>query len=241
MVVAILTDVHGNLPALKAALECIDELGCDVIFHTGDVIGIGPYPAECLDLLLNRPNTRLLMGNHDAWFAFGLPWPRPDWMSEGEAAHHEWVRAQINSALRAVVGRWPYLIREEIEGVRVTFLHYGLDPSGADFQPIVPRPSSADLDALFDGLATNLVFYGHHHLASDIRGRARYVNPGSLGCCPEPVARFATLECQDGTYSVRQHAVRYDPSDLFTAFEARAVPERAFIRQTFFPAESPLH
>ena len=51
MKIAVLTDVHGNLPALQATLRGIRREGCDAIFHTGDSIGIGPYPAECLDLI----------------------------------------------------------------------------------------------------------------------------------------------------------------------------------------------
>ena len=101
--VAVCTDAHANLPALRAALTAIDRLGVDAIYHTGDLIGIGPYPAECLDLLLRRADARCLMGNHDAWFAFGLPAPRPPWMSEGEWEHQQWVHAQLDASLRATV------------------------------------------------------------------------------------------------------------------------------------------
>ena len=55
MKIAILTDVHGNLPALQVALRAIRREGADAIFHTGDAIGIGPFPAECLELLLSTP------------------------------------------------------------------------------------------------------------------------------------------------------------------------------------------
>jgi predicted phosphodiesterase len=234
MRLAILTDVHGNLPALQAALERIADLGCELIFHTGDAIGIGPYPAECLDLLLNRADTYLTMGNHDAWFAFGLPRPRPAWMSEGEVAHQDWVHAQLDPALSAVVARWPYIIRRDIEEVRVALVHYGLDESGRDFVRIMPHPTSADLDAMFAGFDIDLVFYGHHHPASDIRGRARYVSPGSLGCHSESLARFSVLDCTDGSYTLQHYAVPYDATALFAAFEARAVPERQFICRAFF-------
>jgi protein phosphatase len=57
MKIAVMTDVHANLPALAAALDAIRREGCEALFHTGDAIGIGPYPAECLDLLLNASNT----------------------------------------------------------------------------------------------------------------------------------------------------------------------------------------
>ena len=48
MKIAILTDVAGNLPALQVALRAIRQEGADAIFHTGDAIGIGPFPAEDL-------------------------------------------------------------------------------------------------------------------------------------------------------------------------------------------------
>ncbi len=82
MKVAVLTDVHANLPALEATLRAIEDAGCEAIYHTSDAIGIGPFPAECLTRLLATPRMRLIMGNHDAWFAFGLPQPQPAWMSD---------------------------------------------------------------------------------------------------------------------------------------------------------------
>ena len=77
---AVITDAHGNLPALQAALAAIAGEDCDAV-------GIGPYPAETLDLLLNPPRLHCQMGNHDALFAGGLPEPRPAWMGEGDLLH----------------------------------------------------------------------------------------------------------------------------------------------------------
>jgi predicted phosphodiesterase len=75
--IAVMTDVHANLPALQAALSAIKREGYDLLVHTGDAIAIGPYPAEAVDLLLSIPDSILVMGNHDAWFADGLFDPRP--------------------------------------------------------------------------------------------------------------------------------------------------------------------
>src|ERR1041385_7324971 len=82
MRIVVLTDVHANLPALRAALKAIRAEGYDAIFHTGDAIGIGPVPAETLDLLLETPRLQCVMGNHEAWFVEGLPQPQPPWMSD---------------------------------------------------------------------------------------------------------------------------------------------------------------
>jgi predicted phosphodiesterase len=117
MKIAVLTDAHGNLPALRAALKVIQKEGYDAVYHTGDAIAIGPHPAETLDLLLNTPNVRLIMGNHDSWFVHGLPIPQPSWMSDGEVTHQHWVHASLDPSLRSVVAQWPYVIQEELEGV----------------------------------------------------------------------------------------------------------------------------
>lgn len=83
--IAVITDAHANLPALDAALAAIRGDGVAAVYHTGDAIGIGPFPAEVLDRLLHEPRMRSVMGNHDAWFAFGLPCPRLARMGEGGA------------------------------------------------------------------------------------------------------------------------------------------------------------
>ena len=183
--IAVLTDVHGNLPALQAALDAIRKEGCDALYHTGDAIAIGPYSAECLDLLLNTPRIHLIMGNHDAWFSFGLPIPWP-W-SEGELQHQHWVHSCIDTSLRDTVGQWPFRIQDQFEGVKVTFVHYGLTESQKDFVSLIPDPDPKDLDDIFQCHKGGVVFYGHTHSESDLKGRARYMNPGSLGCYRESI------------------------------------------------------
>lgn len=234
MKIAVITDVHANLPALQAALQAIRHEGSDLIVHTGDTIGIGPFPAETLALLLNTPQLHFVMGNHDAWFAEGLPRPQPAWMSDGEWQHHEWTHKQIDAGLRGVVAQWPYQTQQEFEGVKFTFVHYGLDATGRAFAPILAQPSITDLDALFAPFTTDLVFYGHHHPFADQQGRARYINPGSLGCYTTALARYTIVECQQGRYTVEHRQASYDDGALLRVFEQRQVPERSLIYRAFF-------
>ncbi|MGH2531491.1 MAG: metallophosphoesterase family protein [Thermomicrobiales bacterium] len=238
MKIAVITDVHANLPALDAALAAIKRDGCDAIYHTGDAIAIGPYPAETLDLLLATPGMRFVMGNHDEWFAHGLPEPRPDWMSDGELAHQRWTHAQIDPALRTVVAGWPFVIEETIDGVPLTFLHYGLASSRRALSAFVVDPDAGKLDALFADESGVVICFGHDHRPCDVIGRARYVNPGSLGCHPA-VTCFATLTVTAGACQVEHHAAPYDVTPVLRAFERRQVPERAFIVRTFFAGDSP--
>jgi hypothetical protein len=175
------------------------------------------------------------MGNHDAWFAHGLPQPQPSWMSEGEVAHQRGVHAALDPALQPVVARWPYVIEEEWAGVRCAFLHYGLAASEHDFAAVVPQPSAATLDPLFALHRAALVFYGHHHAASDVQGQGRYINLGSLGCFRAPVARFVILDLSgQGSYTLTPHAVAYDDTALLLAFEERDIPDHESMRRVFF-------
>ena len=64
MRIAMLADSHANLPALTAVLEDIHRRGCERIYHAGDLIAIGPYPAEVVDLAMAN-GMRCVLGNHD--------------------------------------------------------------------------------------------------------------------------------------------------------------------------------
>lgn len=234
--IGVITDAHANLPALEAALAAIDAAGCEEIVHMGDAIAIGPWPAECLEVLLDRDDVTLLMGNHDEWFASGLPEPQPAWMSDGERAHQEWTHVQIDPRLRGIVATWPYELQVPL-GARVArFCHYARRADGADFASIVTEPTVADLDRLFGGDG-GVVFYGHHHPRSDLQGAARYVNPGALGCHTEAETRFAILTIgDDGAWEVDLRAVPYDRERLVRAYRERGVPAAGSLLRMFHGA-----
>ena len=61
---AIVSDIHGNLEALNAVLEDIERRQVQHIVCLGDVVGYGPNPMECLDLVAQRCRATI-MGNHD--------------------------------------------------------------------------------------------------------------------------------------------------------------------------------
>ena len=238
MKIIVITDVHANLPALEAALQSIQAEGYDALFHTGDAIAIGPYPAECVEVLLNTRNAQFVVGNHEAYFINGLPTPQPAWMSDGEVQHQRWTHARLGPHLRAAIAKWPYVLTYDFEGVKTTFVHYGLEPSGQDFRPIIKNATAAELNNVFASHDAALIFHGHNHRKSDVKGQTRYVNPGSLGCYHQAIARYCVVEFHHGQYQVEQRSVPYNDANLFDAFEQRNVPERKFICRTFFSRRS---
>jgi len=228
--IAILTDVHANLPALTAALDEIRARDVSAIYVTGDCIAIGPQPAECLALLLDTPLITCIAGNHDRYFGDGLDWAGP--ISDMERAHQTWTHAQIDPALRPMVARWPAAVRETFEGVRTLFTHYATTSPDGRYAPAVHPPDGLAFDTLFEK-GHDLVFYGHDHAAADVWGRAHYVNPGALGCCATAVARYVIATFENGHHTIARHAVPYDDASLYAAYVARNVPARATLAHIF--------
>lgn len=88
--VAVLGDIHSNVPALREVLAYLDQAGIDEILVVGDVVGYGPFPGECIDLLIQR-QALVISGNHDYVTATG-EYPRgfsPDarWVIEWGREH----------------------------------------------------------------------------------------------------------------------------------------------------------
>lgn len=236
MRLAVITDAHGNLPALQAALAEIDRFGVDLLVHTGDAIGIGPFPRECVEILTTRSATCCLMGNHDAWYAFGLPQPRPEWMSIGEWEHQQWTHTELGATFRPIIAAWPYSARFDSPAGPVEMLHFPRKPDGDFNLPSAAPKTGEAADALFQSNA-HFTFYGHHHEPADLTGvSTRYLNPGSLGCAPKPVARIAFLVVESPQqWKLSISSIGYDPTDLLGEFDRRVVPERDFIRRIFMP------
>jgi len=235
----VITDVHANLPALEAVLYQIEVKGYNQLIHLGDAIAIGPYPRECLELMISLEKIQFMMGNHDDWYVHGLPQPRPNWMTDGEISHQHWTHNQLGAEFIEQIKTWPWEISLEIESFKLTFLHYALRRKGYSFKDLIPNPEPGDLDKLFNR-PVDYVFYGHTHITSDQQGRARYINPGSLGCQKTATAPYVVVEIEGDQCHIQQRYVPYEDAALFKTFEERSVPERTLIYNAFFGDRFPL-
>lgn len=131
MQIAIFGDVHGNIEALTAVLQTLSNLGVEEMYCTGDIVGYGASPRECLELIrdLGIPSVR---GNHDDYTTHsdGREWRiRPEarevilWNRSQLALEHiEWLQTlpfvhrepgfTLVHASHAYVPQWPYILNE---------------------------------------------------------------------------------------------------------------------------------
>lgn len=102
---AIVSDIHSNVEALTAVLDDIASRDVSHIFCLGDVIGYGPQPAECLDMIMSKAEVTL-MGNHDLAVLC-----EPCKFNIGAEAACYWTREQLNNEPDAAkrAARWEFL------------------------------------------------------------------------------------------------------------------------------------
>ncbi|MBC7782601.1 MAG: metallophosphoesterase family protein [Burkholderiales bacterium] len=102
---AIISDIHGNLEALTTVLADIEQRGIDNILCLGDIVGYGPNPSECLDLIATKSRASL-MGNHDFAVLF-----EPFNFNQGAEQACFWTRKQFEEDpdLKRRSERWKYI------------------------------------------------------------------------------------------------------------------------------------
>lgn len=101
---AIISDIHGNLEALEAVLEDIKSQGIEKIYCLGDIIGYGPNPGECIDRVMDR-SAFTILGNHDQAALFD-----PEGFNSGAERAIFWTRKQLEIGDRAAnERRWEFL------------------------------------------------------------------------------------------------------------------------------------
>jgi diadenosine tetraphosphatase ApaH/serine/threonine PP2A family protein phosphatase len=208
--IALLYDVHGNLPALEAVLEDAgDEPEAWVV--GGDVALFGPWPAETVERLQGLRRARWLRGNGERWTAY------PD-----DAPGDEVVQGAI-AACREALGR-PTV--EELgrlpEGVALgegTACWHGSPVS--DVRSFAPQPAD-DEEELLEGVTDRRLIFGHTHLPfiREAANGIELVNPGSAGMPLDGDHRAAYAVVHDDG-RVEHRRVAYDHEASAAAVEER--------------------
>lgn len=241
---AIISDIHANLAALTAVLAHIDAQRVDRLICLGDIVGYGPDPVECVDLVAERCEWSL-MGNHD----FGVLYEPTNFNAAAEQAAF-WTRAQFerqrDDRARAI-RRWEFLGRLRVRVAFDSFLCVHGTPRRPINEYLFPEDavnSPVKMQQVFERIDRHCMV-GHTHVPGiftdepdfygpdDLGGvyvlnesEKAIVNPGSVGQPRDldPRASYAILEqAEDGSMRVEFHRIEYDVKS--TVDKILAVPE----------------
>lgn len=185
MPTAVISDIHGNAEALKRVLEDITSRGVDRIVCLGDIVGYGPEPLACVDLVRERCAWSL-MGNHD----FGVLYEPTNFNPGAEAAAY-WTRDQFDAEPdeRLRTERYEFLHRLKVRVVDTPpdrtepFLAVHGSPRRPINEYIFPddaREEPDKLQAIFDRIE-RVCLVGHTHVPGVFTDEPDFYSPGELG------------------------------------------------------------
>lgn len=160
---AVISDVHANLPALERVLADIDALGIEEIYCLGDVVGYGPDPTPCVDLVRTRAH-RTVQGNHDEALIHG-----------GYGFHLrareaiDWTRDELKPGFfsgPAVRERWRWITSLPLRFERGPDVFVHGSPRDPTSEYLLAQWLDTKREAFADAFAATerLLFTGHTHL-----------------------------------------------------------------------------
>lgn len=230
MKIAILSDIHGNLPALYTVTNHIETWKPDLVIVNGDVINRGPKPAACLHFLLEKQETagwQLIQGNHEEYV---IRHSHPDAVNNGRFFEINrpsfWTFQQLNEDVTAIAG-WPS--HQSIfapDGSQVYITHASRRGNRDSILPHTPiekvRQQIAPAPALF---ATAHI----HHAFTRKIDQTLIVNSGSAGqlCFGDKRASYAQIVWRNGRWQVKLIHLPYDTEETERDFHQSGFLEEA--------------
>ena len=235
---AVISDIHANLEALQAVLDHIDTQNVDRIICLGDILGYGPSPVECVDLVAERCEWSL-MGNHD----FGVLYEPTNFNVAAEQAAY-WSREQfeLESDNGMSAKRWEFLSRLRVRVLEDDFLYVHGTPRRPINEYLFPEDalnSPVKMQQIFE-LVDKYALVGHTHVPGvftdepdfyppdDLDGVYKLegedkaiINPGSVGQPRDLDPRASYIIIEDDC--VRFFRLEYDIDAV--ASKIRATPQ----------------
>src|SRR5215510_12528057 len=200
MRVVIFSDIHGNVVALEAVLDAIRrEAAPDALFVAGDLVLLGPRPAEALALLRSIDGARFVKGNTDQY------------LIDHNDDEEQFARQRLSAEAIAFVADLPFEQRLEVApGHELLVVH--ANPRDLE-EPIKPASADALIRPLLQGVTAEVVAFGHYHVPF-VRKLDQWtlVDVASVGFPRDGDRRgvYVTLTWERGAWQIAHHRVPFD-------------------------------
>ena len=219
MKIALISDIHSNLPALKAVLDAIDV---DQILCAGDIVGYYPYPNEVIELVKEH-GIASIYGNHDKAVITG----DTSWFNPIAASAIEWTRDNISQNGMKFLEKLPAQLTFD----NVAIVH------GSPHDPdeyVYPTTSPTRLEKFLDQVSKKVLVLGHTHVQWSLElGDRKIINPGAVGQPRDgnPKAAYAILDSKSEEFTM--HRIGYDVEETASKTLEVGLPQH-LARRLFF-------
>jgi len=174
---AVLADIHGNLPALDVVTDDLAQFDVDHVVVAGDIVNWGPFSAQVMQRVVEA-GWAVIRGNNE-FYLLDYQTPR------APAAWHEytllpWLHNQLQGQWHAIIAAWPDTLSLRFPDAPPLRIVHGTPHS--PWQPILPNAADEEILALLESVEEITIVSGHTHLSLDRRvDRWHVLNPGSVG------------------------------------------------------------
>lgn len=241
MRIAILADVHGNLPALEAVLTDIEEQGVDRVIVNGDSVNRGPESVPVMRTLAEVEH-EAVMGNHDDVMLMIVerrdvevdPWYLDPFWRSAKLAAEEVEAAGLLDAIRAM----PLTLRVDAPDAPSLLISHG---SPRHYREgIGPQTTPEVISEITQEHPADVLVGSHTHRPYRASwGRYTVLNTGSVGSpfTGDPRAQYLILTLQGGKWQPEFRRVPYDRARALAAYEDSGMLEKGGLSATIFREE----
>jgi putative phosphoesterase len=216
--IALISDIHGNLSALKAVVEDARRSGLEVFLNAGDAVGFGIYPSEVVQALRSAMFLNVI-GNVDLEILEALRLPK----SSRRNYAREVAIKELSPSNVAYLQALPKELRIKTGGRNVLVAHGSPDSVEEHIYPDSPEERLKEIAAK---ASADIIITGHTHLQMNRNvDKVAFVDPGSVGrpVDGDPRAEYAVLSFNPLTVELRR--VNYDVETLADEMRKKAQPE----------------
>lgn len=209
MELLLISDIHGNLEALDAALS----IPHDRAICLGDVVDYGPDPGGCIDRLRDE-GISCVLGNHDNAVARGIDCGCGYTYKHLSVATRKYTLDVLDDGQLEFLRGLPFSIKEDIDGISFLFTHAGPLSMYDYIRPDTSDEAVREMMGEVGSDSVDIMVAGHSHVRLDrVVHSVRIVNPGSVGqrrdggvgaSCAVLDTLGSTVEFFDVDYDVRQ-------------------------------------
>jgi putative phosphoesterase len=226
MAYALISDVHGNLPALRAVLKHAEKQGATTIWNLGDFVGYAPFPDECVQLLREQAEVNLL-GNYDKK-VLKVKKKREEWKlskTPEKWQSFEWAYTHLSSKSLGYLKSLPVASRKIVDRWEIEMVHGSPASINEYLSPETPEERFIEIS---QNLQSRVILCGHSHIPF-IRQVSQkwFINPGSVGRMDDgdPRASYATLSFSDSSLAISHYRVPYPVGEVVQTISDLKLPD----------------
>ncbi len=226
MKVALIGDVHANLPALEAVLEDAHQRGVEAIWNVGDFVGYGAFPDQVVQRL-QQEEALSIIGNYDLK-TLQVKKKKKKWEDNKTPEKwlaFKWAYDNLSKESRDYLRSLPEEIRLEEAGKRILLIHGSPDSNKEHLTPDTPEERLLELAKMAEA---DIIVCGHSHqpFKREIEG-VWFINTGSVGRPDDgdPRACYAIMQLEPQSFELDHYRIEYDVERAAAAIREVGLPE----------------